>query len=195
MTLADLLPKLHYPTRLEKLVDGWVHGVGLMVFTFAVGIALGLAIWQGGLSMASAVAAAGARWASAAVNSASALTPRAIGFALHLKGRVEHGAHARESRAQGLVHGLALAFEQFMQLHLERGTSNLLVVFGDDVDAIEKGRLDRFLPAPERQRVIAERTVVRVQHQCRQTIWRDMNCHVAFLLRPEAFGADTVSET
>lgn len=56
MTLADLLPKLHYPTRLEKLVDGWVHGVGLMVFTFAVGIALGLAIWQGGLSMASAVA-------------------------------------------------------------------------------------------------------------------------------------------
>jgi hypothetical protein len=27
MTLADILPKLHYPTRLEKLVDGWVHGV------------------------------------------------------------------------------------------------------------------------------------------------------------------------
>ena len=52
----DLLPKLHYPTRLEKLVDGWVHGVALMLFTFAVGAALGLAIWQGGLPMASAVA-------------------------------------------------------------------------------------------------------------------------------------------
>ena len=56
MTLADILPKLHYPTRLEKLVDGWVHGVALGVFTFAVGVGLGLAITQGGLPMASAVA-------------------------------------------------------------------------------------------------------------------------------------------
>jgi hemolysin III len=56
MTLSDLLPKLHYPTRAEKLVDGWLHGVALMLFTFAVGAALGLAIWQGGLGMASAVA-------------------------------------------------------------------------------------------------------------------------------------------
>ncbi len=55
MTLTDLLPKLHYPTRLEKLVDGWVHGVALALFTFAVGTALGLAIWQGGLGMAAAV--------------------------------------------------------------------------------------------------------------------------------------------
>jgi hemolysin III len=56
MTLADFIPNLHYPTRLEKLVDGWVHGVALVLFTFAVGTALGLAIWQGGLPMASAVA-------------------------------------------------------------------------------------------------------------------------------------------
>jgi hemolysin III len=56
MTLSDLLPKLHYPTRLEKLVDGWVHGVGLGVFTLAVGAALGLAIWRGGLGMGAAVA-------------------------------------------------------------------------------------------------------------------------------------------
>lgn len=56
MTLSDLLPNLHYPTRAEKLVDGWLHGVALMLFTFAVGAALGLAIWQGGLGMASAVA-------------------------------------------------------------------------------------------------------------------------------------------
>ncbi|MGE0740585.1 MAG: hemolysin III family protein [Hyphomonadaceae bacterium] len=56
MTLSDLIPKLHYPTRLEKLVDGWLHGVALMLFTFAVGVGLGLAIWQGGLGMASAVA-------------------------------------------------------------------------------------------------------------------------------------------
>jgi hemolysin III len=59
MTLTDLLPTLHYPTRLEKLVDGWVHGVAAVLLTFAVGAALGLAIWQGGLSMASAVAVYG----------------------------------------------------------------------------------------------------------------------------------------
>lgn len=56
MTLADLLPTLHYPTRLEKLVDGWLHGVALVLLTFAVGVGLGLAILQGGLPMASAVA-------------------------------------------------------------------------------------------------------------------------------------------
>lgn len=55
MTLQDLLPKLHYPTRLEKLADGWVHGVAAVLFTFAVGVGLGLAIWQGGLSMAMAI--------------------------------------------------------------------------------------------------------------------------------------------
>ena len=59
MTLSELLPRLHYPTRLEKLVDGWVHGVAAVLLTFAVGTALGLAIWQGGLSMASAVAVYG----------------------------------------------------------------------------------------------------------------------------------------
>jgi hemolysin III len=59
MTLTDLLPKLHYPTRLEKLVDGWVHGVAAVLLTFAVGVGLGLAIWQGGLSMAGAVAVYG----------------------------------------------------------------------------------------------------------------------------------------
>jgi hemolysin III len=55
MTLSDFIPA-HYPTRAEKLVDGWLHGVALVLFTFAVGTALGLAIWQGGLGMASAVA-------------------------------------------------------------------------------------------------------------------------------------------
>jgi hemolysin III len=59
MTLSELLPKLHYPTRLEKLVDGWVHGVAAVLLTFAVGVGLGLAIWQGGLAMASAVAVYG----------------------------------------------------------------------------------------------------------------------------------------
>ena len=59
MTLAELLPKLHYPTPLEKAVDGWVHGVAAVLLTFAVGVGLGLAIWQGGLAMAGAVAVYG----------------------------------------------------------------------------------------------------------------------------------------
>lgn len=56
MTLSDFIPQLHYPTRLEKLVDGWVHGIALGVFTLAVFAALGLAIWQGGFGMATAIA-------------------------------------------------------------------------------------------------------------------------------------------
>jgi hemolysin III len=56
MTLSDFLPKLHYPTRLEKLADGWVHGVGLGVFSLAVLVALGLGIWKGGLGMGAAIA-------------------------------------------------------------------------------------------------------------------------------------------
>src|SRR5262245_16627504 len=56
MTLSDILPKLHYPTRLEKLADGWVHGIGLGVFSIAVLTLLGLAVWQGGFGMAGVVA-------------------------------------------------------------------------------------------------------------------------------------------
>ena len=56
MTLSDFIPKLHYPTRLEKLADGWVHGVGLGVFSLAVIVALGLGIWKGGLGMGAAIA-------------------------------------------------------------------------------------------------------------------------------------------
>ena len=56
MTLSDFLPKLHYPTRLEKLADGWVHGIGLGVFSLAVIVALGLGIWKGGLGMGAAIA-------------------------------------------------------------------------------------------------------------------------------------------
>jgi len=55
MTLSDFISG-HYPTRAEKLVDGWLHGIALGLFTLAVVTALGLAIWQGGLGMASAVA-------------------------------------------------------------------------------------------------------------------------------------------
>lgn len=56
MTLADLLPSRHYPTRAEKLADGWVHGVALVVFSIAIATLLGLAVWQGGFGMAGVLA-------------------------------------------------------------------------------------------------------------------------------------------
>lgn len=55
VTLSELLPGLHYPTRLEKLADGWVHGIGLVVFSLAALTLLGLSIWQGGFGQAAAV--------------------------------------------------------------------------------------------------------------------------------------------
>jgi hemolysin III len=55
VTLSELLPKLHYPTRLEKLADGWVHAIGLVVFSLAASTLLGLSIWQGGFGQAAAV--------------------------------------------------------------------------------------------------------------------------------------------
>src|ERR1700722_2659786 len=55
------------------------------------------------------------------------------------------------------------------QLNLERGTAHRAVVMLDDIDAVEKHRLDRVLPRPKRQRIITERPEVRVQYQYRPT--------------------------
>src|SRR6267154_2126556 len=56
------------------------------------------------------------------------------------------------------------------QPHLEGGAAHNGIVMVDDVDAVEKHRLDRVLPRPERQWEIAERTEIRVQHQGRAAI-------------------------
>lgn len=55
MAISDVSYSVHYPTRSEKLADGLVHWIGLIVFAIAVFAALGLAIWRGGVGMASAV--------------------------------------------------------------------------------------------------------------------------------------------
>jgi hypothetical protein len=47
-----------------------------------------------------------------------------------------------------------------------------MFVFGHDVHPVEKDSLDRVLPRPERQGIIAERTIIRVQHQCGKAIRR-----------------------
>src|SRR5450432_2408964 len=51
------------------------------------------------------------------------------------------------------------------QLNFERGAAYRAVVVLDDIDAVEEYRLDRVLPRPERQRIVAERSEIRIQHQ------------------------------
>src|ERR1700724_3387788 len=60
------------------------------------------------------------------------------------------------------------------QLNLERGAAHRAVVVLDDINAIEKHRLDRVLPRPEGQRIITQRPEVRIQYQYRPTALRDM---------------------
>ena len=66
-----------------------------------------------------------------------------------------------------------LGFDVVFQHH-DRGdayriplASHHLVIFGDDLHPVQKHRLDRLLPGPERQRIIAERSEIGVQHKCR----------------------------
>ena len=54
------------------------------------------------------------------------------------------------------------------------------VVVLDDVDAIEKHRLDRVLPQPGK-RVVTQRPEIRVQHQYRPTALRDVCVQVTLL--------------
>src|ERR1700677_3748947 len=66
------------------------------------------------------------------------------------------------------------------QPHLEARAAHQRVILGDDVDPVEEDRLDRVLPTPNRQRIIAERTVVRIQNESRTIPRRDrpnMNRH------------------
>src|SRR5439155_9984591 len=63
------------------------------------------------------------------------------------------------------------------QLHFQRRAAYADVVMVDDVDAIEKHRLDRVLPRPQRQREIAQRPKVGVENQSRAIV--QINSHKA----------------
>ncbi len=60
--------------------------------------------------------------------------------------------------------------------------SHDLVILGHDHHPVEKGRLDRLLPGPERQRIVGERPEIRVQHQGGIVLQRGRLAHEA---RPE----------
>src|SRR3546814_5336600 len=55
-------------------------------------------------------------------------------------------------------------------LHGASGAVHLADIVGDDVHPFQKDRLDGGLPGPQAQGIIAERSIVRVQHQRRATV-------------------------
>ena len=67
------------------------------------------------------------------------------------------------------------------QLHLETGAVHRAVVIGDDVHAFEEHRLDRVLPRPQRERVIAQRSEIRVEHQSGETAGRNVHVQATLL--------------
>src|SRR5512137_2774147 len=67
------------------------------------------------------------------------------------------------------------------QLHFEGGAVNRAVVIGDDIHAFEENRLDRVLPGPQRQWVIAQRPKIRVEHQGWKTTGRNVHVQATLL--------------
>ena len=62
------------------------------------------------------------------------------------------------------------------------GRADHLVVFRHDVDPVEPCRLDRFLPGPERERVVGKRSVIGIEHQRGMVAQR---IRLAYETRPE----------
>jgi hemolysin III len=46
---------LHYPTRAERVADGWVHAVGVAAAAMGAIVLFGLSVWRGGPERAGAV--------------------------------------------------------------------------------------------------------------------------------------------
>src|SRR5215468_2567324 len=63
------------------------------------------------------------------------------------------------------------------QQHLEARAAHRLLIIGHDVHAVQKYRLNRILPAPQRQRIVAQRTKIRVEHQGWPTVMSHMSVH------------------
>src|SRR3954470_8577612 len=81
-----------------------------------------------------------------------------------------------EAGEGGLCRRLHISLERHhaRQFHFETGTSHRAVILRDNVDALQEHGLDRVLPGPERERVVAERTKVGVEHERRPACRRHM---------------------
>src|SRR5262249_24863910 len=87
-------------------------------------------------------------------------------------------------REGGLRRGLYESLERHhaRQLHFRAWAANRALVFRDDVYALKEYRLDRILPAPERERVIAERPEIGIENQCRKAARRHVHVQGCALL-------------
>ncbi len=71
-----------------------------------------------------------------------------------------------------------LRFDVILEHHdgrdpdLRARAAHHLLVFGDDIDPLEPRGLHRFLPGPERKRIVGQRPVIRVQNQRRMMLQR-----------------------
>ncbi len=87
----------------------------------------------------------------------------------------EHVEAGEGRLRRGLHEGLER--DHARQLHLEARAVHRAVVLGDDVHPLEEHRLDGVLPRPQRQRIVAERPEVGVEHQRRPSVWRYVSVH------------------
>ena len=71
------------------------------------------------------------------------------------------------------------------QPHLEGRAAHEALVLGDDIHPIQEDGLDRLLPAPQRQRVIAQRPKIGIQHKRREAFGRGgVGVHEPVSVRP-----------
>src|SRR5690606_40885388 len=73
---------------------------------------------------------------------------------LALEAVTQEHIEPREGRVSGRL-DVAFQRDDAGQLHLEGRRRDRVFIFGDDVDAVEEHRLDRVLPGPQRQGVVA----------------------------------------
>src|SRR5262249_43554836 len=67
------------------------------------------------------------------------------------------------------------------QFHFEGRAVYRAIVVGDDVHALKEDGLDRILPGPQGQGVIAQRPKIRVEHKGRKTAGRNVHVQATLL--------------
>src|SRR5580704_8771167 len=87
----------------------------------------------------------------------------------------------------GMARGSYIASERNhrREPHLEARTSDRLVIIGNDVHPVEEHRLDRILPRPKRERIVAQWPEVGIEHERRTGLGGNpglgMHRHVSYL--------------
>ena len=79
-----------------------------------------------------------------------------------------------KARERGIKRRLYEGFQRddARKLHLESWAAHNAIVERDNMHTVKEHCLDRFLPIPEGKRVVAQRLVIRVEHEGRKVIRR-----------------------